>query len=100
MSTEIENEPGIPGGETAHAGDQSLAIGLYIGSIVVIIGLMLAGYGAFGGSQLTQDGSTTNKDLLWGVVMVAVGLVTLALAWFSPRRRAAAARRSADDSGR
>ncbi|WP_445185156.1 hypothetical protein ACTXG6_43650 [Pseudonocardia sp. Cha107L01] len=101
MSTEIGNKPGMPAGAEAHGGDQSLAIGLYIGSIVVLIGLMLAGYGAFGGAQLAQDGSTTNKDLLWGVVMLAVGVLTLALAWFSPRRRAAvAARRTRDGQGR
>jgi hypothetical protein len=88
MSTGTRTEPAVPLDEEPQYGNQHLAIGLYIGSLILIIGLMLAGYGAFGGAQLNQDGSTINKDLAWGLVMIAVGLMTLALAWFSPRHRA------------
>lgn len=91
MTSDIRTEPRVPEAGPHPGGDQqAFAIGLYIGAIVLIIGLLLAGYGLFGGPQLNQDGSTLNKDLLWGAVMTVVGVVTLALAWFSPRRRAAA----------
>lgn len=90
MTSDIQHEPRIPADRPGPGGDQqAFAIGLYIGAIVLIIGLLLAGYGLFGGPQVNQDGSTLNKDLLWGAVMTLVGVVTLALAWFSPRRRAA-----------
>ncbi|MBW0100832.1 hypothetical protein [Pseudonocardia sp. KRD291] len=91
MPSDIQHEPRVPAADPDLGRDQqAFAIGLYIGAIVLIIGLLLAGYGLFGGPQLNQDGSTLNKDLLWGAVMTLVGVVTLALAWFSPRRRAAA----------
>jgi hypothetical protein len=99
MSTDIEREPAAGLGQSNEAGQQAFAVGLYIGSIIVIIGLLLTGYGAFGGAQLAQDGSSTNKDLLWGVVMLVVGLLTLALAWFSPRRRAAGRRPDTEPDG-
>ena len=96
MSTETERERATP---VDRSGQQAFAVGLYIGSIIVIIGLLLTGYGASGGAQLAQDGSSTNKDLLWGVVMLAVGLLTLALAWFSPRRRVAVRGSAIDQDG-
>lgn len=69
-----------------HEGQQ-LSIGLYIGSLVLIFGLLITLYGAFGGTQVDQSGQTFDKDVIWGIVMIAVALIVLALAWFSPRRR-------------
>jgi Ca2+/Na+ antiporter len=68
--------------------EQSLAIGLYIGAIVLLMGLVLTVYGAFDPNPVQQDGSDVNKNLWWGLFMVLVGVVTLALSFFSPRRRA------------
>lgn len=64
------------------------AIGsVYIGATVLLTGLLLAGYGLFGGPQLNRDGSAFTKDLLWGAVVTVVGVVALALARFFLRRR-------------
>ena len=99
MASDTEHESRVPVTDPDPGSDQqAFAIGLYIGAIVLIIGLLLAGYGLFGGPQLNQDGSTLNKDLLWGAVMTLVGAVTLALAWFSPRRRAAVRARAERNS--
>lgn len=66
------------------------AIGsVHIGVTVLLIGLLLAGYGLFGGPQLNRDGSAFTKDVLWGAVVTVVGVVILAPARFFLRRRGA-----------
>lgn len=87
--------------ETMSSGPgQTLAIGFYIGTIILIIGLMLVVYGAVGPAPPRQHGLNFNKDLWWGLLMVLVGVVTLGLSYASPRRRATArARQTGDASG-
>ena len=66
----------------------SLAIGFYIAALVLIFGTTLVLVGLISpGAQIEGD-LGFNVNLWWGLVMVASGLVILALTLASPRRRA------------
>ena len=70
-------------------GGHALAIGFYIGTLVVIIGTILALYGLLGSPEQTYKSLGININLWWGLFMVFFGCVALGMSFASPRRRAA-----------
>jgi hypothetical protein len=76
-------------------GGHALAIGFYIGAIVLIIGTILVLYGLLGPAAQEYKSLGININLWWGLFMVVFGCVALGMSYVSPRRRAArnAARR-------
>jgi hypothetical protein len=58
-----------------------------VGLMLVIMGVLLAGYGLAGDPSIYAKSLGVNINLLWGSVLLATGLVLLALS------RAAGARR-------
>ena len=81
-------------------GGHTLAIGFYIGIIILIIGTILVLYGLLGPAEQTEKSLGININLWWGLFMVLFGCVVLGMSYASPRRRAArnAARRSGQNS--
>ena len=58
-----------------------------IGGLFVVLGILLAGYGlATSGSPMYARATGINVNLWWGLVMLATGLVFLALAARAGRR--------------
>jgi hypothetical protein len=76
-----------------------MAIGFYIGTLIVLIGVMLALYGLLGPAQQAYKSLGININLWWGLFMVFFGCVVLGMSYTSPRRRAAreAARRNSQN---
>ena len=76
-------------------GGHALAIGFYIGAIILIIGVVLTLYGLLGPGAQETKALGININLWWGLFMVAFSCVVLGASFASPRRRAArnAARR-------
>jgi fumarate reductase subunit D len=70
-------------------GGHALAIGFYIGTIVLLIGTLLALYGLLGPAAQEYKSLGININLWWGLFMVVFGCVALGLSYASPRRRAA-----------
>jgi len=64
-----------------------LDIRIPIGSLFVILGGLLAGYGLLSNPAIYQRSLGIDVNLWWGLALFVFGLVMLALAW-----RAAAAR--------
>jgi hypothetical protein len=54
-------------------------IRLPIGILFSLLGLILAAYGIFGDSSLYRQSLGLNINLVWGVVLLAFGLVMLLL---------------------
>ncbi len=79
---EREEEPQRSG--SSHA----LAIGFYIGAVVLIFGTILVLYGLLGPSGQTYKSLGININLWWGLIMVFFGCVILGMSYASPRRRA------------
>ena len=54
-----------------------------IGGLFVVLGVILAGYGAAtgGDAAMYAPSGGVNLNLWWGLVMLATGLLFLALAW-------------------
>lgn len=52
-----------------------------VGLMFTTFGLILAGTGLFGGSGLVQKSLGINMNLIWGVVMLAFGVLMLLLAF-------------------
>ena len=71
-----------------------LDIRIPIGSLFVILGALLAGYGAFSSPALYQRSLGINVNLWWGGALLVFGFAMLALAW-----RAASARAGGRDPG-
>ncbi len=67
----------------------ALAIGFYIGAVVLIFGTLLVLYGLLGPSGQTYKSLGLNINLWWGLFMVFCGCVILGMSYASPRRRAA-----------
>ena len=63
-----------------------LDIRIPIGSLFVILGALLAGYGLFSSPAIYRRSLGIDINLWWGVALLVFGLAMLALAW-----RAAAA---------
>lgn len=76
---------------TSHA----LAIGFYVGALILIIGTALVLYGLLGPVGQEYKSLGININLWWGLFMVLFGCVVLGMSYASPRRRSAqnAARR-------
>jgi hypothetical protein len=76
-------------------GGHALAIGFYVGALVLIIGTALVLYGLLGPAGQEHKCLGININLWWGLFMVLFGCVVLGMSYASPRRRAAqnAARR-------
>jgi|SRR5215218_5140524 len=70
-------------------GGHALAIGFYIGTIILLIGTLLALYGLLGPAAQEYKSLGININLWWGLFMVVFGCVALGLSYESPRRRAA-----------
>jgi hypothetical protein len=70
-------------------GGHALAIGFYIGTIILIIGVVLALYGLLGPGAQENKALGININLWWGLFMVVFGCVALGMSYASPRRRAA-----------
>jgi hypothetical protein len=70
---------------TSHA----LAIGFYVGTLILIIGTALVLYGLLGPAGQEYKSLGININLWWGLFMVFFGCVVLGMSYASPRRRAA-----------
>lgn len=65
----------------------ALAIGYYIGALLLIFGVSLVSYGIFGPAQQTAKSLGININLWWGLFMSCCGLVALGVNYYSRRRR-------------
>jgi hypothetical protein len=61
-------------------------IRLPLGIMFCIYGILLAGTGILGREALRDRSLGININLLWGLVLLAVGGVMLLLGWFGVRR--------------
>ena len=71
-----------------------LDIRIPIGSLFVILGALLAGYGVFSNPAIYQRSLGININLWWGGALLVFGFAMLALAW-----RAASSRAGRDPRG-
>jgi multisubunit Na+/H+ antiporter MnhG subunit len=63
-----------------------LDIRIPIGSLFVVLGALLAGYGLVSNPIIYQRSLGLDVNLWWGVVLLVFGLAMLALAWRSAVR--------------
>jgi multisubunit Na+/H+ antiporter MnhG subunit len=63
-----------------------LDIRIPLGSLFVILGVLLAGYGLLSSPAIYQRSLGIDVNLWWGGVLVVFGLAMLALAWRAARR--------------
>lgn len=75
-----------------------LDIRIPIGSLFVVLGALLAGYGLFSNPAIYQRSLGIDINLWWGVALLVFGVAMLALAWRAAWRASAAATRAADSS--
>jgi len=75
-----------------------LDIRIPIGSLFVILGALLAGYGLFSNPAIYQRSLGIDINLWWGVALLIFGCGMLGLAWRAAWRASSAAARSADSS--
>lgn len=80
-----ENQQGTEDAARGH--DVSLAIGFYIGGVVVVFGVILVMYGLLGSPDNAKS-LGINLNLWWGLITVVFGCVILGMSYASPRRRA------------
>ena len=71
-----------------------LDIRVPIGSLFVILGALLAGYGLFSNPAIYQRSLGVDVNLWWGGALLAFGLAMLALAWRAAMARARTGRKS------
>jgi len=55
----------------------NLDIRVPLGMLFAILGVLLAGYGAASDASIYQKSLGYNVNLVWGLVLLVVGLVTL-----------------------
>jgi hypothetical protein len=72
-----------------------LDIRIPLGSLFIILGVLLGGYGLLSNPAIYQRSLGINVNLWWGGALLAFGLAMLALAW-----RAAARARASRNSPR
>ncbi len=65
----------------------SLDLRVPIGLLFLALGALLAVYGALSDRAIYQASLGINVNLWWGLVLVGFGLVMLASAWYTARRR-------------
>ncbi len=75
-----------------------LDIRIPIGSLFVVLGGLLAGYGLFSNPAIYQRSLGIDINLWWGVALLIFGFAMLALAWRAAWRASSAATRAADSS--
>lgn len=63
-----------------------LDIRVPIGSLFVVLGALLAGYGLVGDPAIYQRSLGLDINLWWGAVLLLFGIGMLALAWRAARR--------------
>jgi len=63
-----------------------LDLRLPIGLLFTVVGLMLTAYGLLADRAIYARSLGVNVNLWWGLVLVAFGVVMLALAWAARRR--------------
>lgn len=76
-----------------------LDIRIPIGSLFVILGALLAGYGVFSNPTIYQRSLGININLWWGGALLVFGIAMLALAWRAASSRAARDPRGGDRGG-
>lgn len=64
-----------------------LDIRIPIGSLFVILGLLLGGYGLLSNPAIYRRSLGIDVNLWWGGALLAFGLVMLGLAWHAARVR-------------
>lgn len=64
-----------------------LDIRIPLGALFGLLGLLLAGYGLYGGEALARRSLGINIDLWWGLILMAFGTTMLLLAHRARRRR-------------
>lgn len=64
----------------------ALDIRVPIGSLFVLVGALLAGYGLFSNPEVYQRSLGIDINLWWGGVLLAFGLAMLGLAWRAAAR--------------
>jgi hypothetical protein len=62
-----------------------LDIRLPIGMLFTLVGLLMTGYGAFSDPAIYQRSLGYNVNLVWGLVLLAFGVLMLALGRRGPR---------------
>ena len=67
-----------------------LDIRIPIGSLFVILGALLGGYGLFSNPAIYQRSLGININLWWGGALLVFGFAMLALAWRAASSRAGA----------
>lgn len=72
-----------------------LDIRIPIGSLFVLLGALLAGYGLFSNPAIYQRSLGLDINLWWGAALLAFGIAMLALAWRAASRASSAAARMA-----
>jgi len=71
-----------------------LDIRIPLGSLFLILGALLAGYGALSDPAIYQRSLGLDVNLWWGGALIAFGLAMLALAWRAAAGRSRAARKA------
>ena len=67
----------------------SLDLRIPIGLLFAALGALLTVYGLVSDPAIYQASLGINVNLWWGLVLAGFGLLMLASAWFTARRRAA-----------
>ena len=65
----------------------SLDLRVPIGLLFAALGALLAVYGALSDRAIYQASLGINVNLWWGLVLAGFGLLMLASAWYTARRR-------------
>jgi protein-S-isoprenylcysteine O-methyltransferase Ste14 len=63
-----------------------LDIRIPLGSLFVVLGALLAGYGLVSSPAIYQRSLGIDINLWWGIALLAFGLAVLALAWRTASR--------------
>ena len=71
-----------------------LDIRIPLGSLFIILGALLAGYGLISNPAIYQRSLGIDVNLWWGAALLAFGLAMLALAWRASTARARASRKA------
>lgn len=90
--TAEEGRPDAGAGESAEStgGPHALAIGYYIGALVVTFGVILLLTGLFSAPTPSEERLGFDLSAWWGGVMAAFGVVVIGLNFVTRRRRARA----------
>jgi multisubunit Na+/H+ antiporter MnhG subunit len=75
-----------------------LDIRIPIGSLFVLLGALLAGYGLLSNPAIYRRSLGIDVNLWWGIALLVFGLAMLTLAWRAAARASSAVERVADSS--